>query len=119
MAALELPTLRKIEKLAEEIVEKFRPQRIILFGSWAHGKPTDDSDADLLIIMKTPEGALRQGATISKSLDHIFPLDIVVKNPEEVKRRLEEGDAFLKEVLTKGKVLYEADSTSSLNVGSV
>ena len=110
MEPLEKPTLGKIKKLTEAIVEKFKPQRVILFGSWAHGKPTGDSDVDLMVIMESAQGSLRQGAAISKSLDHIFPLDILVKSPDEVRWRLDEGDPFVREVITRGKVLYEADS---------
>jgi predicted nucleotidyltransferase len=108
--ALERPTLRKIRKLAEEIGERFRPQKVILFGSWASGRPSSDSDVDIMVIMDSPFGSLRQAALISRSLDHAFPLDIVVKSPEEVRRRAEQGDPFIKEVMSRGRVLYEADN---------
>jgi predicted nucleotidyltransferase len=110
MTPLEKPTHKKIKKLATEIGKKFKPQKVILFGSWASGKPTGDSDVDLMVIMDAPDGTLRQAATISKGLDHIFPLYIIVKSPKEILWRTKEGDSFIFDVMTKGKVLYEAEN---------
>ena len=68
-----------IVELAERIVQQFHPERIILFGSYAYGRPTADSDVDLL-----------------------------VRTPQQVQRRVEQGDFFMREIMEKGKVLYEA-----------
>ncbi len=85
--------LSAIRKLVQEIAEKFRPEKIILFGSYAYGKPHRDSDVDLLVIMP--------------AWNEIIPLDILVRTPENLRWRLEEGDWFLREAVGKGKVLYE------------
>jgi len=97
----------EIRKVVEQIVQLFHPQKVILFGSYAHGNATSDSDADLLVVLETDQRPLRQAAGISSALEHRFPLDILVKTPEELAERLEEGDSFISEVLKEGKVLYE------------
>ncbi len=86
-----------------------RPSRVILFGSWAYGRPTPDSDVDLLIVMpssKSPAERIRQ---VSQALEpRRYPVDVIVLTPGEVKKRRRGFDPFLEEVLTKGRILYEA-----------
>jgi predicted nucleotidyltransferase len=88
------------------IGEQFHPQKVILFGSYAYGTPHADSDVDLLVIQPTRN---RHGlrVRIRMALTAPFPMDLIVRTPNEVKRRLEEGDSFLTEIVSKGKVLYE------------
>jgi predicted nucleotidyltransferase len=99
-------TEREIKILAEKIREKFNPQKIILFGSYASGNPGASSDIDLLVIMDTKEPYPRQAAKIRLYLDEtlgvIAPIDIIVRTPQEVKRRVELGDFFFIDILTKG-----------------
>src|SRR6266481_1844295 len=95
-----------IRKLALEIAEKFHPEKIILFGSYAYGKPHRDSDVDLLVIMPA-WNEISKACRISCAVDRAFPLDILVRTPENLRWRLEEGDWFLREAVGKGKVLYE------------
>jgi predicted nucleotidyltransferase len=95
-----------IRKLAQEIAEKFRPEKIILFGSYAYGKPHRDSDVDLLVIMPA-WNEISKACRITCAIDRPFPLDILVRTPENLRWRLEEGDWFLREAVGKGKVLYE------------
>jgi predicted nucleotidyltransferase len=98
--------MRVIRRYARAIAERFRPDKIILFGSFAYGTPHDGSDVDLLVIMQAPH----QGARASKirlALCPPFALDLIVRTPETMKWRLEEGDSFLREIVAKGKVLYE------------
>lgn len=100
--------LRAIRRLAGEIAEKFRPEKIILFGSHAYGTPREDSDVDLLVIMPTRDPfalAVRIRLAIERA---VFPIDLIVRTPGEMAWRLEEGDWFLREVVDRGKVLYEA-----------
>src|SRR5262245_54516461 len=99
---------RTIKKVAEEIVDSFRPRKVILFGSYAYGRPTEDSDVDLLVIMETEERNLPQALKISRAISHPFPMDLIVLKPREVQTRLQGGDLVLQEILTKGKVLFEA-----------
>src|SRR5205085_6653122 len=99
-------SLRTIRRYACAIAEKFQPERIILFGSYAYGQPHADSDVDLLVIMPA-RNQLDQAFRIHSTLLPPFPLDIIVRTPKNLKWRLQEGDWFLREVVSKGKVLYE------------
>jgi predicted nucleotidyltransferase len=92
----------------QEIEQRYHPQRIVLFGSYAYGAPTADSDVDLLVILDTPQRNVEQALAISRSISHPFPMDLLVLKPREVDRRLRGGDVVLREMLTKGKVLYES-----------
>ena len=97
---------RAIKKVAEEIVDHFHPRKVILFGSHAYGTPREDSDVDLLVIMDTDERNLPQALKISRAISHPFPMDLVVLKPQEIRTRLEGGDLVLREILTKGEVLF-------------
>ena len=91
------------------MAQKFRPERIILFGSYAHGTPTEDSDVDLLVIMpRTRDRGERMSVRIRHAVPRTFPLDLLVRTPADVAKRLRWGDCFLREVVEKGQVLYEA-----------
>lgn len=90
-----------------EIVERFNPQRIILFGSYAYGHPGPASDVDVLVIMDTLMKETEQAVRICQAIDYHFGLDLIVRKPETVAHRLALGDPFLAEVLEKGTVLYE------------
>lgn len=96
-----------IRKLVRQIVEKFHPQRVVLFGSHAYGRPSRQSDVDLLVVMETPLNTLEQAYRICRSLDYHFGLDLIVRTPRQLAERIQLGDFFLREVMEKGKVLYE------------
>ncbi len=98
----------KITGVVQSIIANFFPQKIILFGSYAYGQPTQDSDVDLLVVMPTTQRPLRKAAEIAAAIEHPFPIDLLVRTPEDVTTRFERGDTFISEVLTKGIVLYEA-----------
>jgi predicted nucleotidyltransferase len=95
-----------IQKLVREIAEKFHPDKIILFGSYAYGKPHRDSDVDLLVVMPA-WNEISKASRIACAVDRSFPLDILVRTPENLRWRMEEGDWFLREAVGKGLVLYE------------
>jgi predicted nucleotidyltransferase len=100
---------KAIQDVVRQIVEKFHPQKIILFGSYARGKPRPESDVDLLVVMDTPLKETWQALMIDKSLERdLFGLDLIVRTPKNLKERVELGDSFLKEIVTQGKVLYES-----------
>jgi predicted nucleotidyltransferase len=99
---------KKIRVFVDEVVRQFRPQRVILFGSYAYGRPTDDSDVDLLVIMRHRGLGVQQAALIRQRIRAGFPLDLVVRTPAKIRQRIEMGDSFILEVLAKGKVLHEA-----------
>jgi predicted nucleotidyltransferase len=102
----------KIRKFCNTVARQFRPQKIILFGSYAYGKPTEDSDVDLLVIMSHTQ---RRGERMSLSIRHAvqrdFPMDLLVRTPADVARRLRWGDSFIQEIVQKGKVMYEASGS--------
>ncbi len=100
-------TLHEIKQKVYEIVEKFNPIKVILFGSYAHGEPSPDSDVDLLIIMECDKPSWKSAVEISQRIRHTFPMDILVRTTTELSDRLRKGDTFLKEILEEGKVLYE------------
>jgi predicted nucleotidyltransferase len=95
-----------IEDYASQIAERFHPERIILFGSYAYGKPHKDSDVDLLVVMPAHD-EINQAVRILEKTDSSFPLDLIVRTPENLRRRLEEGDWLLRDIVSRGTVLYE------------
>jgi len=100
-------TRHQIRKYVKKVAEQFRPRQVILFGSYAYGTPTEDSDVDLFVIMPHKDHATLQAATIRKSVRAGFPLDLVVRSPDEVRHRLDMGDPFVREIMDKGQSLYE------------
>lgn len=96
-----------IRKFANEVARRFKPVRIILFGSYAYGKPTLDSDVDLLVVMPCKGRSLDAALDVRRAVAADFPLDLIVRTPAELRRRLALGDFFLREIVDKGEVLYE------------
>ena len=98
--------MRAIRRYARAIADRFHPDKIILFGSFAYGEPNADSDVDLLVIMPArSQGS--QAYKIRLALAAPFALDLLVRTPETMRWRLEEGDSFLQEIMSTGKILYE------------
>lgn len=100
--------MNEIRAFVQRVVEGFRPERVLLFGSYAAGSPSPDSDVDLLVIMPHEGKAWRKAAEIRGKAQPPFPLDLLVRSPEEFRSRLAMGDVFLREIAEKGQVLYEA-----------
>lgn len=101
-------TLEGIRSVTRQIVHQFHPQKVILFGSYAYGQPTEDSDVDLLVVMDTDEPPLHVAAKIAAAIEHPFPLDIVVRTPAEFATAVQRQGVFATEVATKGVTLHEA-----------
>lgn len=101
-----IDTNRQLRAVTNKIVRQFKPEKIILFGSYAWGVPTADSDVDLFIIADTNETRVLSRRIDISLFPRPFPMDIVVYSPAQVERRLNIGDFFIQEVLTRGKVLY-------------
>jgi len=97
-----------IRELAARIASQFNPCRIILFGSYAYGKPHPASDVDILVVMDTPVRESKQALQIRQAINPLFAVDILVITPARLAQRLLWGDSFLKEVTQKGVVLYES-----------
>ena len=116
MTVIEVPTIDEreripqaaIDEVVRQIAEKFEPQKIILFGSYARGKPRPESDVDMLVIMETPLKEVEQAIEICQQIDYKFGLDLIVRTPERLARRLKMGDWFLRDILEEGKVVYES-----------
>jgi len=100
--------MRAIRAIARHIAEKFGPEKIILFGSHAYGRPKAWSDVDLLVVMDTPNGELETSLEIANSLPPlVFHVDIIARSRKVLEKRKELGDWFLIDITEKGKVLYE------------
>ncbi len=100
----------QIRAFSEAIAREFHPRKIVLFGSYARGNPTEHSDVDLLIIMpRTRDRGERMSVRIRQAIPRDFPLDLLVRTPSDVAKRLRWGDPFMRELLETGKVLYEAN----------
>ena len=98
---------REIEHITVQIIEKYKPERIILFGSAARGDAGPDSDADFLIVKKdTPHYGADRIRQLSRMIDRNIPVDFLVYRPEELDKRIELGDPFIQAILAEGKVLY-------------
>lgn len=97
-----------LAEIVRRIVTTLAPEKIILFGSYAYGAPVPDSDVDLLIIQKTKLRRVERTVVISELiLPRPFPLDILVKTPTEIQEALRNNDPFVKEILSRGRILYE------------
>ena len=100
-----------LSEIARKVVQAFRPKNIILFGSYAYGKPTSDSDLDLLIVMESRDRPAERIRKISDLFDpRPLPMDFIVLTPGEVRHRLSGFDPFLEEVLEKGQRLYGSET---------
>jgi len=97
----------KIPEIKEKIVREINPEKIILFGSYAWGKPTDDSDVDLLIIQKSNEPRrARQISLRRKLFGSGVPMDIIIYTPEELEKRMSIRDVYIRKILRDGKLIY-------------
>jgi predicted nucleotidyltransferase len=99
-----------IRRFARQVGERFQPEQIILFGSYAYGTAQADSDVDLLVVMPA-RNQHDQAARIRWEVPAPFPMDLIVRTPQNLNWRLAEGDSFHTEIVTRGKVLYETDDT--------
>jgi len=101
-------TLKKIKELSRQIVREFHPERIVLFGSYASGNPTKDSDLDLLVVLPFRGRTVDKAVEMRLKIRPTVPVDLIVRTPEKVRERLAMNDPFLENVMKTGKVLYEA-----------
>ena len=104
MTTIAKPSIRKF---ARQVAKQFNPQKIILFGSYAYGKATEDSDVDVLIVMSFKGRNPEKATEIWMATKPKFPIDIMVRKPAELKKRLKMGDFFFREITEKGIALYE------------
>ena len=97
-----------LQEITSRIVENFDPEKVILFGSQASGTSRADSDIDLLVIMDSRLSALQHAVEVKRACRPRFvAMDVLVKTPEEMKARLQQGNLFMRQILEQGRVLYE------------
>ena len=99
----------RIKEFSRRIGLEFGAERVILFGSYARGVVTEDSDVDLLVIGPFEGRSVDKSVEIRMKLRPGFPIDLLVRTSDKVRQRMEMGDDFMREILEEGKVLYEAD----------
>jgi uncharacterized protein len=98
-----------IQTYADAIAREFSPQKIILFGSHARGEAAPDSDVDLLVIMpRNGKTRHQQAFEIRQKVSAGFPLDLLVRTPEEVDERMGMNDWFIHDIMREGITLYAA-----------
>jgi predicted nucleotidyltransferase len=93
--------------LADAVARTFNPERIVLFGSYAWGVPNEDSDIDVLVVMPYRGPSYNAATRIRLAVDVNFPMDIIVRSPVGMKRRLALNDFFIMDIVEKGVVLYD------------
>lgn len=99
----------KIKNIAEKIVKEYQPEKIILFGSYAWGEPTEDSDVDLFIVKESAKQRIDRARELRMRLigNKFPPIDLLIYTTEEMKKRVAIKDFFINDIIKKGKVLYE------------
>ncbi len=96
----------EIQKITDIIVKNYQPEKIILFGSYAWGTPTDDSDIDLMVIKETDNTRKSAREIDSSIFPRLFPIDIIVYRPSQFNRRIKDRDFFIENIVNRGEVLY-------------
>jgi predicted nucleotidyltransferase len=96
-----------IRRFARRIAERFHPEKIILFGSYAYGTPHAESDVDLLVIMPAYD-VVNQAIRICGAFEREFVYDLIVRTPKQIEQGFRDNNWFIREIVEKGKVLYEA-----------
>ena len=99
---------RCIRAYCRAVAREFQPQKIVLFGSYAYGTPTEHSDVDLMVIMPHRGRAVDQVVKIRNRIPSPFAMDLLVRTPEFIAERLGERDMFIELVMSRGKVMYES-----------
>lgn len=99
---------RTIAAFASQVARQFNPEKIILFGSYAYGKPAEHSDVDMLVVMPFEGKGAHKATEILLVIDPHFPIDLLVRTPEQIRTGAQLGDFFIREITQKGKVLYAA-----------
>ena len=100
-------TMDEIEAMGRTISEEFHPRQVVLFGSYARGTASDESDVDLLVVLPELEKPIDKAVEIRMALPRSIPVDVLVRSPEKVRERIELGDFFMQDVFREGVRLYE------------
>src|SRR3990167_4030432 len=102
---------KTLQKIRDVIVREYRPDKIILFGSRVWGKPRKDSDYDLFILKKGVKKRIHRRSgdviRIKRKAQINIPIDAIVYNQKELNFIVKKNDQFYRDILSKGKMLYE------------
>ncbi len=110
-------TREDIQATCDDIVREFAPLQVILFGSYAYGTPTEDSDVDLLVVMDIPKSEFtRKAIEIRQRIPYRFGLDLWVRSPEEIAYRVSYNDWFLREITEKGDSRTAKDTQHAIRI---
>ncbi|MBI4690065.1 MAG: nucleotidyltransferase domain-containing protein [Nitrospirae bacterium] len=97
-----------LKSIVERITNNFNPEKIILFGSYAYGHPTADSDIDIMVVMDTDMKPYERAIPIRKTLKYLgMPKDVIVRTPQEFERFKDIVGTIIYTAAHKGKVIYE------------
>ena len=99
--------MAQIQGIADKIALDYDPDKVILFGSYARGTETPDSDVDLLVILTFEEKPFWKSLEIINRINPPFSVDLLARRPDDTERRYSQGDPLIREALDQGKVLYE------------
>jgi predicted nucleotidyltransferase len=102
--------MKRIRDLTAQIAREFNPDRIILFGSHAYGEPSNDSDVDILVVLSFKGKPVRKAIEIRNRINARMPLDLIVRTPEQLAERLAQNDWFMREIVERGRTLYESNN---------
>jgi predicted nucleotidyltransferase len=98
---------KDIDRFIAELTRLFHPEKVILFGSYAKGNVKPDSDVDILVLMDYKGKASLKAFEIRKAVKRHFPLDLIVRRPKDLSRRMKLGDPFFKDIMEYGRIVYE------------
>lgn len=99
--------LQDIEDMARRIGRAANAHRVILFGSYARGTPTDDSDVDFMIIAESDLPRFKRSRKLYNMIKpYPFPMDLLVYTPDEIERGKKSAVSFVSQVLREGKIVY-------------
>ena len=98
---------REITSIVEQIVKKYKPAKIILFGSAARGEfDPEKSDLDFFVVKNDKRKKFKRMQTLYQLVQKNLPADFIVYTPKEVAERSKLGDPFILSILREGKILY-------------
>ncbi len=97
----------ELSRIVNIIVKEYTPEKVVLFGSLAEGKPHEWSDIDLLIIKETPIRPIDRCLELFRIIKPKVGIDLFIYTPKEYDTLLREKYSFLFDILKRGKVLYE------------
>ena len=97
----------KINEVINRIVKNINPEKIILFGSYASGNPSEESDLDILIVKEMRMPRYKRSREVKKHLRGMkIPIDVIVYTKKEIKKWKNTETAFINQAIKQGKVLY-------------